>query len=218
MTDTKLRNRLNEPVPCINCISLPMCRAKLKEGKVTCNQNYHISEYVPRSIILDLYDKCSLLREYVYLAFRTDDNGSLWGGSKSKKPLSHTYAYQQQVYENQHQLNKVIKYITNENIAQPDFTYQEPLEVKVTFINNKYHCRLFQEGILYEELVCRKKISISFCINYMLTWYDKMGNKPYSAMAKHARDRHKPLPSTILDRIERIYPTNNVIYNKKVPV
>lgn len=58
---------IGPPIPCINCISLPMCKSYLIENKLP-TPNYSsvnfISRYFSPRIIKLLYNKCSLLREY----------------------------------------------------------------------------------------------------------------------------------------------------------
>ena len=66
----------------------------------------------------------------------------------------------------------------------------EPVEIKVTTINGNHHCRLFLNGKLHSEMVCKNKTDISYCVGDLLRWYDKLGF-PYSKMAKASRHRGK---------------------------
>jgi hypothetical protein len=187
-------------LPCINCISLPICRALLRNAKVEGDLRY--TDFIPRNVVLNLYGRCSSFRNYVYTVNEKDILDAK------------AYIYAPVKFENYYLLTKGLEYIANAKINQPQYEYVEPLAVKVAFLYNKYHCRLFKQGKLYEELTCRKKISIGICVKYMLAWYDKLGIQPTSAMASHSRDRQKTYTiDSIDDRIERVYPTKNVIYN-----
>ena len=64
----------------------------------------------------------------------------------------------------------------------------EILTTKVTRINNKYHCRLLNNKLVCHEVVCKEKKDISFCVSYMLRWFDKYNNQ-YSKMARASRER-----------------------------
>lgn len=188
------------PLPCVNCITLPICRAMLRNKKA--ESDHRFVEYIPRQAILKLYEKCSSFRNYVYTLHEKDVFDA------------RDYIYSPTKFENYYLLNKGLEYITNAKIDQPQYEYVEPLSVKVAFLYNKYHCRLFKEGKLYEELTCRKKISISICVKYMLRWYDKLGRTPISLMAQASRDRNKPHDvKGIDDRIEIVYPRKGVIYS-----
>ena len=67
----------------------------------------------------------------------------------------------------------------------------EPLTTKVTRIGNFYHCRLFREGKLHDEVACNLKEDIGYCMYWMLRWYDKMCFEPFSNMATAARYRSR---------------------------
>ena len=64
----------------------------------------------------------------------------------------------------------------------------EPLSTKLTFINGWYHCRLFNNGELYDELRCSHKSDVGFAFREMMRWYDKCGGM--SKWAYAARKRH----------------------------
>ena len=63
----------------------------------------------------------------------------------------------------------------------------ERLTTKVTNINGRFHCRLFDYNKLFDEMACKDKRDISFCMYTMLRWYDKLGGR--SRMASRSRDR-----------------------------
>lgn len=63
------------------------------------------------------------------------------------------------------------------------------LTTKVTAINGRYHVRLLKLGKVVDEMACREKGDISFCIRYMLRMYDKCGGA--SKMADASRHRGK---------------------------
>jgi len=65
----------------------------------------------------------------------------------------------------------------------------ETLSTTTTFIKDKYHIRLLDEGKVIDEMVCNEKIDIGYCIKQMLRWYDKLGGT--SKMASSSRGRHK---------------------------
>jgi hypothetical protein len=68
---------------------------------------------------------------------------------------------------------------------------KEPLAIKSTFINERWHVRLFCEDKLKDEMVCQVKADVRLVVRDMLRWYDKMGNTPYSPMADASRARNK---------------------------
>ena len=67
----------------------------------------------------------------------------------------------------------------------------EPLTIKITKINNQYHCRLICNGTLIDEIACRDKRDLSFCSAHLLRWYAKMSYEPHSPMAEASRARQK---------------------------
>lgn len=60
-------------------------------------------------------------------------------------------------------------------------------EVKVTCIDGKYHCRVYTNGELNQEAVCRTQEDIAYTCRNLLRTEDKMGN--WSAYATSARNR-----------------------------
>ena len=75
----------------------------------------------------------------------------------------------------------------------------ERLTTKITKINGKYHCRLYDKGKVFEELACALKKDIPFCITYMLRWYDKLGGT--STLAKASRNRNALKPQIVTGKI-----------------
>lgn len=71
---------------------------------------------------------------------------------------------------------------------------KELLKTKVTFINDKYHCRLIKNDDVIDEMACKLKNDIGFCFHTMLRWYDKTGGT--SKMACASRTRQKNIYST----------------------
>jgi len=64
----------------------------------------------------------------------------------------------------------------------------EELTTKVTKINDKYHVRLFKNGKVIDEMVCKFKHEIGICCKNMLRWYNKLGGT--SKMAEASRNRN----------------------------
>lgn len=69
--------------------------------------------------------------------------------------------------------------------------YKEPLAIRVTCINGRWHVRLYCENKLKEEMVCQVRADVRLVIRDLLRWHDKMGNSPYSKMADASRARNK---------------------------
>ena len=65
-------------------------------------------------------------------------------------------------------------------------------EVKVTRINNRYHCRVFTDGILNQEGVANSRKEISYVCRDLLRWEDKCGN--ISDFATSARNKINTQP------------------------
>lgn len=63
----------------------------------------------------------------------------------------------------------------------------EKLRTKVTWINDKYHVRLLEDDYVINEIACKKKIDIGYCISYLLRWYDKLGGESQMAFASRNR-------------------------------
>jgi hypothetical protein len=89
-------NKMNEEytpekLPCINCMLVPMCKGIIDSYK----QRYsHINNH--RDVILLVYKKCSLLRDYVF-------EGSLYEGMP---------------FENIHLLSIALRYITHNKLPE----------------------------------------------------------------------------------------------------
>jgi hypothetical protein len=73
---------------------------------------------------------------------------------------------------------------------------KEILTVKVTKIKNKYHCRLYEKEKVFDEMACKNKSDISFCISTMLRWYDKLGGTSKMASSSRARQLKKSTITT----------------------
>ena len=65
----------------------------------------------------------------------------------------------------------------------------DELTTKVTSINGRYHCRLLRGESVVDEMACKLKEDIGYCIRYMLRMYDKCGGT--SLMADASRHRGK---------------------------
>lgn len=63
------------------------------------------------------------------------------------------------------------------------------LHTAVTNIKGRHHCRLYDKGVVVDEMACNNKLDISFCCSTMLRWYDKLGGS--DAQATASRSRHK---------------------------
>ncbi|QXO12160.1 hypothetical protein pEaSNUABM44_00490 [Erwinia phage pEa_SNUABM_44] len=61
-------------------------------------------------------------------------------------------------------------------------------DVKVTKIKNKYHARLFVNGILSDEMACSLRSDIGWICREMMRWCDKLGAG--NAHTTSARRRH----------------------------
>jgi hypothetical protein len=84
-----------------------------------------------------------------------------------------------------------------------------PVKTKVTKINDRYHCRLLLKGEVINEMACRHRRDIKYCLQYMMRMYDKCGY-PYSLMADRSRHR-KPLP----EPVGKIWYPTQIPINKK---
>ena len=67
----------------------------------------------------------------------------------------------------------------------------EELTTKVTKINNRWHCRLYNVESVFDEMACSDQRDIGYCMKEMLRWYDKLGFEPFSKMAIASRHRIK---------------------------
>lgn len=63
----------------------------------------------------------------------------------------------------------------------------EQLRTKVTWIKDKYHIRLLEHDLLINEMACREKKDVGWCIAYLLRWYDKLGGDSLMATASRRR-------------------------------
>ena len=81
----------------------------------------------------------------------------------------------------------------------------EYLSTKVTTINNIYHCRLLKDGRALDEMACKLKEDIGYCIRYMLRIHNKLGGT--SSMADASRHRGK-----------NIEPKGKIWYSNQLPV
>lgn len=61
-------------------------------------------------------------------------------------------------------------------------------EVSVRNINNRYHVRVFLNGVVNQEAVCNSKADVGWTARSLLRWEDKCGN--ISDFAMSARERH----------------------------
>lgn len=69
----------------------------------------------------------------------------------------------------------------------------EPIETKVTFINDQYHCRLIKDGKVIDEMACKLKEDVSFCFRYMFRMYDKCyGDSSMADASRHRGKNHEP--------------------------
>lgn len=83
---------------------------------------------------------------------------------------------------------------------------EEVLTTKVTTINGRYHCRLIhKERGVVDEMACREKVDIKYCIQYMMRMYDKCGGT--SKMADRSRHR-TALPT----------PKGKIWYPSQIPI
>lgn len=63
---------------------------------------------------------------------------------------------------------------------------------KCTIIGNWYHCRLFRNDVLVDEMACDEKDNIGWCFREMLRWQDKCGGGDQFTAAARARQTPKP--------------------------
>ena len=64
---------------------------------------------------------------------------------------------------------------------------------KCTVIGNWYHCRLFRNDILVDEMACDEKENVGWCFREMLRWQDKAGGDQFTSAA---RARQTPRPDS----------------------
>lgn len=58
--------------------------------------------------------------------------------------------------------------------------------ILTTFIKNKWHCRLFKEDNLLDEMACINKKDIGWICREMLRWYDKTwGDSNFAYVGRH---------------------------------
>jgi len=65
----------------------------------------------------------------------------------------------------------------------------EGITTKVTTINERYHCRILDGNKVLNEMACKLKQDIGYCMTYMLRMHDKCGGT--SMMADKSRHRGK---------------------------
>ena len=63
----------------------------------------------------------------------------------------------------------------------------EKLRTKVTFIKDRFFVRLLEDDLVVNEMACKNKEDISWCCNYMLRWFDKLGGESKMASASRSR-------------------------------
>ena len=61
------------------------------------------------------------------------------------------------------------------------------LNIKVTFIKNRWHARLLEGSKILDEMACSTRQDIGWICREMLRWYDKNGG--ISKWASEARKR-----------------------------
>jgi hypothetical protein len=64
-------------------------------------------------------------------------------------------------------------------------------DIKVTKIKNRWHARLFVNGILSDEMACELRSDIGWICREMMRWCDKMGagsRHTTSARLRHNED------------------------------
>lgn len=70
----------------------------------------------------------------------------------------------------------------------------EPLTTKVTRLGNGwYGCRLYNNGVLIDEVRVPNRSDISAAMKDMLRWFDKMGGDSNMAHASRHRNNHLPV-------------------------
>ena len=69
---------------------------------------------------------------------------------------------------------------------------KKELEIKVTKINRRWHCRLIDNEKVIDEMACALSIDIGWCCREMLRWYDKMGGTSKFASAARHRQTNNP--------------------------
>ena len=86
------------------------------------------------------------------------------------------------------------------------------LATKVTTINGRHHCRLLKAGKVLNEMACREKEDIGYCIRYMMRMHDKCGGM--SLMADNSRHRPARKPPGTVSYI----PKGKIWYPNQIPV
>ncbi|AAQ17778.1 hypothetical protein Aeh1ORF116c [Aeromonas phage Aeh1] len=66
-------------------------------------------------------------------------------------------------------------------------------ETKLTRINNKYHCRLYVNDKLYDEMACEFRLDVGLCFRIMMRWLDKTSgdNAHTTAVRRRMWDKEK---------------------------
>ena len=65
------------------------------------------------------------------------------------------------------------------------------LATKVTTINGRHHCRLLKGEKVLDEMACKLKEDIGYCIRYMMRMHDKCGGTSLMADASRHRDKNQ---------------------------
>lgn len=69
---------------------------------------------------------------------------------------------------------------------------EESYRVKVTRIKNRWHARLFDNGVLVSEMACELQQDIGWICRELLRWRGKLGS--VDPHVNSARDRQTDLP------------------------
>lgn len=70
---------------------------------------------------------------------------------------------------------------------------EEYLDIAVTRIGTKWHCRLTNilTGSVLDEVACELKEDVGYCCYILLRWHDKCGGSSPMAMATRKRQKHQ---------------------------
>ena len=66
-------------------------------------------------------------------------------------------------------------------------------DIKVTRINDRWHCRLTGDGKFIDEMACEYRTDVGYCCRTMMRWYDKTygGNEHSNAVRDRMWDKEK---------------------------